>query len=176
VMFCPHCGQQQVSEHLRYCSRCGFPMEGVAQLLGNGGMLPLVPAGGDKQMSPRKRGVKHGALLLLGGVVAVPALGVLYSFTQGPSILDILVPLAAIICFIGGPMRMLYAALFEEGGTPWPKPAPAIMQAQPVMPPPSATPPLGWRSTSELGQPASVTENTTRLLDEQRDPRNQSAE
>ena len=29
-MFCPQCGQQQVSDVTRYCSRCGFPLDGVA--------------------------------------------------------------------------------------------------------------------------------------------------
>ena len=42
-------------------------------------------------------------------------LGVIYSFTHGPNLLDILLPLAAIIFFLGGLMRMLFAALFEEG-------------------------------------------------------------
>ena len=39
-MFCPQCGQQQVTGVIRFCSRCGFPLDGVIQLLSNGGALP----------------------------------------------------------------------------------------------------------------------------------------
>ena len=44
----------------------------------------------------------------------VPILGMFASFTNA-TFLEILAALAAIICFIGGPLRMLFAALFEEG-------------------------------------------------------------
>lgn len=106
----------------------------------------------------------------------VPVLGVLNSFTHGPSFLDILVPLAAIIFFLGGLIRMLFAALFEEGA---PKPhfvTTSLPVSQLGMHAPAALPPAqnnlapGWRSrpnTSEIRQPSSVTENTTRLLDKE---------
>ena len=47
-------------------------------LLANGGMLPqyLPPVEGEQKISPRKRGVKQGALIFLLGVVLVPAPGV----------------------------------------------------------------------------------------------------
>ena len=70
-------------------------------------------------MSARRKGVRQGAALFLAGAVLVPMLGVINGFTHGPNLLDILVPLAAIIFFLGGLMRMLFAALFEEGA---PKP------------------------------------------------------
>ena len=41
-MYCPQCGQQQLSDNLRFCSRCGFPLEVVLQILGTGGMLPAL--------------------------------------------------------------------------------------------------------------------------------------
>src|SRR5688572_8644297 len=114
-MFCPQCGQQQVSGTVRFCSRCGFPMDGVIQLLGNGGMLSVYHSSNEPvQMSPRRKGVKQGAVLLLSGAVIVPILGLLASFSNA-AFPQILAGLAAIICFIGGPFRMLYAALFEEG-------------------------------------------------------------
>ncbi len=75
-MFCPQCGQQQASGIVRFCSRCGFPLDGVIQLLGSGGMVPVyrepeepVPA------SPRRKGVKQGGMLFLSGAVIVPILG-----------------------------------------------------------------------------------------------------
>jgi hypothetical protein len=180
-MFCPQCGQQQVAGVIRFCSRCGFPLDGVLQLLSNGGSLPVyrtpdepVPA------SPRRKGVKQGGLLLLSGAVLVPILAIFANYGNS-TFLEILAALSAIICFVGGPLRMLFAAVFEEGA---PKPvrmygpAPMHMPQQfaqhvpsPALPPPAARPqqPI-WRprpNTAELVNPPSVTENTTRLLEKE---------
>lgn len=181
-MYCPQCGQLQASEVVRFCSRCGFPLDGVIHLLHNRGLLPTYPVGEvSTEVSPRKRGVRQGGILLLTGALLVPILGVLNSFSSGP-FLDILVAVAAIICFLGGPIRMIYAALFEEGAPPRvPVPlatyaAPPVMPLRSAMPgragnalpPASVNPTSGWRArptTAELAQPPSVTENTTRLLD-----------
>jgi hypothetical protein len=180
-MFCPQCGQQQASGAVRFCSRCGFPLDGVIQLLSSGGMLPTYRSPDEPQpISPRRKGVKQGGILLLSGAVIVPILGVLASFSNA-MFLEILVAFAAIICFLGGPLRMLYAAVFEEGApNPFTAPRP-YMSAQtrppqftPPMPqsalPPPPGQPIGWRSrpiTAELANPPSVTENTTRLLDKE---------
>ena len=182
-MYCPQCGQQQAPGTVRFCSRCGFPLDGVLQLLGNGGMLPVyrdpqVP----REISPRKKGVRQGGMLFLLGVILVPILGVFASYINGP-FPEILAALAAIICFIGGPLRMLYAAIFEEGAPsavlhgarPYVGPPISTPQFGPSMhnaalPPPPAQSASGWRSrpiTSELASPPSVTENTTRLLDKE---------
>lgn len=177
-MFCPQCGQQQTSGAIRFCSRCGFPLDGVIHLLGNGGMLPVYrgPDEGPMPISPRWRGVKQGGILFLSGAVIVPILGVLDSFARTSMFLDILVAFAAIICFLGGPLRMLYAGIFEEGApktmqpgvrpyVPAPQFAPPSQVAS--LSPPAVQPPIGWRRpiTAELNRPPSVTENTTRLLD-----------
>jgi hypothetical protein len=177
-MYCPQCGQQQASGVVRFCSRCGFPLDGVIQLLGTGGMMPVYHQSDEPvQISPRRKGVKQGAILLLSGAVIVPILGVLASFSSA-AFPQILAALAAIICFIGGPFRMLYAALFEEGAprrypSYGPPPVAAPQQFGPPrqhtqLPPPPARPPV-WRkpNTAELANPPSVTENTTRLLDKE---------
>ena len=180
-MFCPQCGQQQVTGVVRFCSRCGFPMDGVIQLLGSGGMLPAYQTSDEPvPVSARRKGVKQGTLLLLSGLVLVPILGMLASFAQGSTFLEILAGLAAIICFIGGPLRMLYAGLFEEGapkprhyGPPIPMQVPqqfAPHHQAPALPPQPARSPGAWRrrpNTAELANPPSVTENTTRLLEKE---------
>ena len=183
-MFCPQCGQQQTSGLIRFCSRCGFPLDGVIQLLGNGGMLPAYRSPEEAtQMSPRKKGVRQGGILFLSGILVVPLLGVLSSFAQTSTFLDILVALAAVICFLGGPLRMLFAAIFEEpapnriipGVRPYmqvPTPAPQFGTHghNTALPPPAVQSPAGWRSrpiTAELAKPPSVTEGTTRLLDKE---------
>src|SRR3982074_495010 len=102
-MYCPQCGQQQATDSMRFCSRCGFPLEGSMVLLAHGGMIPQYqPAPGANQISPRRRGVKQGALLLLLGAVLVPSLGVLYGWTN-IELFGFFCALAAVIFFIGGP-------------------------------------------------------------------------
>ena len=181
-MFCPQCGQQQVTGVTRFCSRCGFPLEGVVQLLSHGGQLPVY-RGPDEPVaiSPRRKGVKQGGLLLLSGAVIVPVLAMFASFTNAVFI-EVLAALAAILCFVGGPLRMLYAAVFEEPAPkpfiPYgPPPAPMPLHPQQFGPPvqrPALTPPParaqgGWRrpNTAELANPPSITENTTRLLEKE---------
>ena len=89
-------------------------------------------------------------------------------------------PFRAILCFVGGPLRMLYAAIFEEGThlrqfvaptsyAPPAIPPPARLSA---LPPASASPASSWKQrpqTAEIFQPPSVTDHTTRLL-EKTDP------
>ena len=181
-MHCPQCGQQQVSEITRYCSRCGFLMDGVSQLLATGGILPaFASSDGPAEKSAKFKGVRQGMILFLMGVLLVPIMGVFSSFTHGflSDGFQMLAALFALICFVGGPVRMLYAALFEEGAPRMAlQPANnfvqrplAVPQHVPgrviALPPQPVNPAGGWRrpNTSELVGRPSVTENTTRLLD-----------
>ncbi len=172
-MYCPQCGQQQASESLRFCSRCGFPVEGVLTLIANGGNLgPYL--GANQGRSARARGVRQGAALFLLGILIVPILAVFYN-TAGGSFWELMLPLSAIICFVGGLMRMLFAAVFEESRpsvrvmpTAYAPPMVGMPAPAQALPPATANPGAVWRprtATSELARPPSVTENTTRLLD-----------
>lgn len=184
-MYCPHCGQLQATGAIRFCSRCGFPLDGVIYLLGNGGILPAYDSNEEpKAISPRRRGVKQGGLLFLSGIVIVSLLAVLADAAHNSTFLNLLTAFAAIICFVGGPMRMLYAGIFEEGApkpflqgarpyvkAPMPAPQQFASHGQTALPPAQSPRPVtSWRSrpvTSELVGPPSVTENTTRLLDKE---------
>jgi hypothetical protein len=112
-MFCPHCGQRQISNDARFCSACGFPLNVVSEVLEAGGRLPsrpAVPGGGN--LSPRNKGLRQGAFLMLSTVVVVPVVIFL-----GVAMLDLpgeLIPLTAIVCVMGGLLRMLYALFFES--------------------------------------------------------------
>lgn len=166
---------------MRFCARCGFPLEGAMVLLAHNGLLPRYEAaGGQTTISPRRKGVKQGALLMLIGAVLVPLLGVFASFApfRIGMAFEFFCAAAAIVCFVGGPLRMLFAALFEEGAPPqqYVVPssyAPAAIPSTPVrlaaLPQATATPTVGWRArpqTAEIVQPPSVvTDHTTQLLE-----------
>jgi hypothetical protein len=62
-MFCPDCGQQQVSEDIRFCSRCGLPLSIVAAVAANGGMLP--ESGSKKPFLNRRTGMAIGVVWIL---------------------------------------------------------------------------------------------------------------
>src|SRR6266508_1110331 len=179
-MFCPRCGQQQATDSMRFCSHCGFAMEGVMHLLAHGGMLPQYQTPeSPKIISARRKGVKQGALLMLIGAILVPIFGVMSGFAPGrlENVFAFFAALSAIICFLGGPLRMLFAAIFEEGAKPQyqfsPRPnyaPPAIPQARVSALPsaPAANPATQWRQrpqTAEIVAPPSVTDSTTKLLD-----------
>src|SRR5262245_26620643 len=162
-MYCPRCGQQQATDSMRFCSRCGFAMEGTMHLLANNGMLPQYQAPpGEKTISPRRKGVRQGVLLVLIGVLLVPIFGVMSGFAPGrlENFFAFWAALAAIICFVGGPLRMLFAAIFEEGAPKYQFPmapmyhTPSIPPANrtPALPPQSANPASQWRQRPQTAE------------------------
>ena len=162
---------------MRFCSRCGFPLDGVSALLANGGILPAVQ-GEPGPDSPRKKGVRQGVLTILFGLLAVPFIAVLSEELH--LIPDALVPLAAVLFFMGGIVRILYAVFFQEGARPGTQkavtPGSAAQQhlgarAARELPPQQTVPANAYvpprARTAEIVRPPSVTEGTTCLLDEQ---------
>ncbi|MGI9107154.1 MAG: zinc ribbon domain-containing protein [Pyrinomonadaceae bacterium] len=183
-MYCPKCGQSQVSADVRFCSRCGFLLEGASSLLASGGLLPAAKntGGDDGQMSPRRRGARQGGKLLMLGIFFVPLFAILHELIGTPEKL----PLIGVLFIIAGIMRLIFARFFEEGAsrtrpvastlyTP-PQTAPPRMSApaQETLPPAPGTPAYNYRrpqaNTSEIMQPHSVTDHTTRLLEKESDP------
>jgi hypothetical protein len=179
---------------MRFCPRCGFPLGGVAELLTQGGVLRS--AGGEElrqqSLSPRRKGVKQGVVMMLIGSVVVPVLGIINSYQDWDhALLEIMVAISAVIFFAGGLMRILYAMLFEstapaaaarpdalaDGSRVAPpalgfgSPVSALPPAERGAPVPNFTP--RRMNTAELVRPPSVTENTTRLLDEEKVTRNE---
>lgn len=162
---------------MRFCSRCGFPLGGVKELLANDGVMALVDNEAQEQtVSPRRKGVSQGVLVMLAGAVVVPVLGVLNRYLR---ILEPMVALSALLFFLGGFVRILYAIFFEKAASGKKIPAPAhdasaelnAMSARTAALPPAQSIPVSnftprRANTAELVPPTSVTENTTRLLDE----------
>jgi hypothetical protein len=136
--------------------------------------MPYQP--GYQQMSPRSKGVRQGALLMLSTLLIVPLVAIIAVAIMG--LPGVIVGIAAVTCFLGGLLRIFYALLMEDAVAPLNTPGPGYPERvdpqfarraqNPSLPPASVNPAASWRphpNTSELYQPPSVTENTTRLLD-----------
>jgi hypothetical protein len=169
-MYCPKCGQQQINDSTRFCSRCGLQINELAQWLAGGGTLALneevtTPEG----VSPKRKGVRRGAKVIFFSVVLFPLFLALSIGVDEPG--PLLVPFTV---FLAGLTYLLYHLIFSEQTPPA-----KTRQTQPArLAPgfgPNALPPGStvWANrasadavrTSELAQPPSVTENTTKLLD-----------
>lgn len=181
-MHCPRCGQQQVSEELKFCSRCGFPLALVSELLINGGYLPQLA----ELYKPKKRLTKRNGIffslmwMIFFLLIMTPFWGIIDA--------DELAAVSAIIGIFGG-LMWLIASLFLLKNQPV---QPFIMnempaanlhhglyesqqrnlppqQSQPIQ---SYVPPANsWKApnTGEFTRPPSVTERTTKLLQKEED-------
>ena len=180
-MFCPQCGQERMSHATSFCSRCGFLLTGIAELLQTGGVIPIdasmqrLPVGS----SPRKQGLKKGLFIFLLTFLVVPLIALISVALHLP---PIGIAISSILLFVGGLLRMAYALMFESAISGQPtlegnfinahgmldrqRMHPSSLPPQQSMPVSTYGPPQAgkWRDTSEL-QPTSVTESTTRLLD-----------
>src|SRR6187549_1142230 len=115
-MHCPVCGQQQVSEETRFCSRCGFLLTGVAEVVKSGGLVAAKSTGVTGSAdSPRRRGIKKGVFWALLTVLVVPIMALLTLLFRIPPFLPVL---GALIFAVGGLLRVAYALLFESGNSP----------------------------------------------------------
>ena len=180
-VYCPRCGQEQISPEVRFCSRCGFLMTGLAEVVLTGGVPQQTTPTGTKLPTPRRRGLKQGGGWFLFGVIFVPILAILAEILRFN---DEIVGLAAVVFFVGGIVRMLYALIFESGNPADKTLEENVMQtAQKFMnkkPDVNALPPQqsipvdnyapprqsNWRDTNDL-EPSSVTDSTTKLLNNQ---------
>ncbi len=178
-MHCPSCGQQQVSNETKFCSRCGMPLGLVSELLVHGGFLPQLAElnKASATLFTRKNGVVFS---LFWFIFFVPLLTSVFGGVFGIEILGEI--LALIGCF-GALMIFIFSLVYLKKA---PKPInPAFYpqtvvnptslytQANPALLPQQSIPasayttprPGTWRDTNDL-EPTSVTENTTRLLNE----------
>lgn len=177
-MYCPQCSQQQVSDEMRFCSRCGFPLGTVKQLIATGGALvgpDFEPQG--SQVSKGLRGVRKGLKIMLASLPLVFVAAVLTAIDDDFAV-SLLIPF---LCLVVGFARLVYGAVLEDRVSRRKR---EVSEAQigSVMPGQPATdfrrPELSAprvpiekftvqnKKTAEVVQPPSVTENTTRLLDD----------
>jgi hypothetical protein len=168
-MYCPKCGQQQMADNTRFCSRCGLPLDGLAQWLAGDATPVPRDQGLAVAISPRRKGIRRGAKLMFLSAVLMPVFMVLsFLFNAGePMIFPLLL-------FLAGLSVILYSSIFQEKSPAQTTPARPVAFGSAfgtsALPPPSST----WANsrrgaevrTAELANPPSVTENTTKLLRE----------
>lgn len=175
-MHCPNCGQQQISDETKFCSRCGMPLGLVSEILANGGFLPQLAElyKGKQSWLTRKNGVVFSIIWFIFWVMMLPAFIGLAGGEQEAGVSAVFGVFTTVIFLI-----ITFAFLKK---TPKGIPAGAANQApaglneaatrnalppQQSIPVSSYAPPSGgWRAadTGEVAHPSSVTEPTTKLL------------
>jgi hypothetical protein len=180
-MHCPNCGQQQVSSEIKFCSRCGFPLGLISEILAHGGFLPqLAELNKKKSIFNKKNGVTFGVIWMILLMMLIPSI---IGIANGPGEAQ---GISAVIGLFGGLMIILGSLILLPSSKQYP-----LLLSQQLQPPPPnahglhgsqhqalpgqqsvptsvyAPPHAGsWRDTKDL-EPSSVTESTTRLLDKE---------
>ena len=176
-MFCPKCSQQQPPE-MRFCSRCGFALGVVALALENDGVLPAaVDEASQKKRSTRNRIMGESAIFTL--VAWLLALGATAWFDYGGAVEGAVKIGAAIFFTLGliGLLRFLYGFLLVKDLAPSQSTLTAtekehLKSAEPIqaaLPAQQSVPISDYPrrvNTREMVPRTSVTEGTTRLLDD----------
>ena len=174
-MHCPSCGQQQMSNETKFCSRCGLPLGIVSEVLLHGGYLPQL-AELNKKKKPfftRRNGLGFSLLwFLFFLLIMAPLWGILD--------IDKLAGASAVIGIFGGLILMVSSLIFlkkepnfdlhmlpqqKQFDLPAGQGYSALPSQQSVPASVYAPPTAGsWRDTNDL-QPTSITEGTTKLLE-----------
>jgi hypothetical protein len=113
-MFCPRCSQQQSPGEVRFCSRCGFQLAGVSQLLNTNGMT-FIQSDVPKERVPliKRKELRTGAKLIFASFFLIIPSAIL------TGILDNGFPLLIIpITFLLGLAQVLYYFFFGESILP----------------------------------------------------------
>lgn len=165
-MYCPRCGQQCLTD-VRFCSRCGLPLNIIAEITANDGVAPSGdPYVATGTRSSRQKGARAGTILILASVVLSPLFFALAVLSDGPG--PLLLPLTV---FLTGLSIVLYARAFGDNLP--------VRAKQPYHPTPPANRPVlrlperpsidgfGVRkvNTSDMAEPPSVTDHTTQFFD-----------
>ncbi|HXG82728.1 MAG TPA: hypothetical protein VNI84_01765 [Pyrinomonadaceae bacterium] len=175
-MFCPRCSQQQISEEIKFCSRCGLPLGVVAEVVAHDGFLPqLAELGKKRKIFTRRNGLIFTLFWFMFFVlILTPIFGV--------ADIDELAAVAALFGTMGGLILLVasfiflknepktFAAPVQNADAPnnvknlYRKNQNALPALQSI-PASTFVPPTqgNWRDTKDLVQP-SVTEGTTKLL------------
>lgn len=167
-MFCPKCSHEQSLEEMRFCSRCGFPLGGVALLLDNQGDLTKVSSTTTSRGS-RGRMLRDSALFTVVAWVLALASTLFWDFgnpAEGAARVA-----AMILGLLGlvGLIRFTYVFLFAKVLTvSAPEQKTFAGSERAALPPQQSARARDFAKrsdTREMMPRTSVTESTTRLLE-----------
>ena len=168
-MYCPNCGQQQTSVEMRFCSRCGIALSGLAEWLTGNVQFPRAEETRVLTPSRQRKAIRRAAKLGFFSAAAFPIFLLMSIGIDEPG--PLFLPL---IVFFAAGIWMLYARLFMDAApqinqSPQPSAFGPMPTARVSLPPATnlPMPDIGQQRvrTNELVQMPSVTEHTTKLLD-----------
>lgn len=157
---------------MRFCSRCGFPLAIVSQLVRNGGALEGFDPEAKGQLSPRQKGIRWGVILMAISVLLLPTAALMTAMKSDLVFLF----LPVFVIFLAGLVRLLHAYLLAQKTPNKIESSSAERNKQlaaartSALPAGQYIPAANWKqpvNTSEMAQPLSVTDNTTRLLNDE---------
>ena len=178
-MYCPKCSQIQTEDGLRFCSRCGFQLGVVKELLAERSSAPVIPA--ESPAPPKFFSRRQQDLFLGATVMCVAATFVVQLSWVAPKV-KLIFPLWMIwlafslfVLFFDVLVRVArrffsdddhVSDLPSQPGTPGfiNKVSPATSELPPMQNQPVATLGFDRVNTGEIRQPLSVTDHTTNLL------------
>jgi len=181
-MHCPNCGQHQISNETKFCSRCGLPLSLVAEVLANGGFLPqLAELNKKRSIFTKKNGVVFGAFwfifftMLLTSIFGIAGADELAGITAVIGVFGMLMIVIGSLVLLPSSKQNLLALPQTQLPPPHGLPGGTTSGQHAALPPQQSVPvsaysapqPGRWRDTNDL-LPTSVTEETTRLLDDQK--------
>ena len=181
-MYCPQCSQEQISDEVRFCQRCGFPLDRLKMLLAeNQNGLALSESERQIQLvSTRKKDVLLGVTAML--VAAISIILLMISGVAGTPWQAVVIPLLLVwigivsVILLSGHAAREVIKLFSKDDPALPPRAASRLDTQlnapahhPTLPPAQSAPVSGfgaWRvESAELAPPPSITERTTNSLD-----------
>lgn len=182
-MHCPRCGQQQASEEIRFCSRCGFPLGLVSEILSNGGFLPqLADLHRTKSIWTKKNGVMFSIFWLVLCLFFTAFWGIM-GVEELAAISAILAVFGSFILLVGSLVLLKSSKDFKQPSsnptitnqniniTQQPQnlygsSAPHALPPQQSIPVSNYAPPKpgSWKETNDLVQPNTVIDETTKIL------------
>ncbi len=177
-MYCPRCSQEQISGETKFCSRCGLPLDLVAEIVDCGGFLPqLAESGKKKKVFTRRNGLWLALFwFLLFAFILAPIFGIAIN-----------VELIIVMAFLGTMGSLFFIVIsflflkkepkafdmpIQNTETATGNVKSFYQKNQTALPPQQSIPvstyvppaQANWRDTNDLVP--SVTEGTTKLLKE----------
>jgi hypothetical protein len=162
-MFCPNCACEVVSDETRFCSKCGFTLTRVRNIVENSGE-------DQSGISQFQKGIRFGVKLLLLALILFPVFQILGAFftpddklvesSPSSSWFDLLGNAVLIALALSGVARIFYAIVFERSAQSNVLTKPSTKeiygQKKNALPPPTAASASDfgkWKTTDEFFEP-----------------------